>query len=84
MFEYLLEKQKTKFITSFEKKVMKFYLQIYLLMKYFDIAASYIQTKKIQKKVEELYPSWSGYEIYTWYTYHYESFGNALYSYTQA
>ena len=84
LFEFLLEKQKLKTITLTEQKVMKFYLQVYLLMQYFDIAANYCKTKKIQAEVVEKYPSWTGYENYAWYTYHYESFGNALYSYTQA
>lgn len=84
LFEYLLEKQKLKTITPTEQKVMEFYLQIYLLPQYFDIAASYCKTQKIQAEVVERYPSWTGYENYAWYTYHYEAFGNALYSYTQA
>src|SRR6266403_3596344 len=84
LFEFLLEKQKIKTITPTEKKVMEFYLQVYLLMQYFDIAASYCEAKKIQAEVEERYPGWTGYENYAWYTYHYESLGNALYSYTQA
>lgn len=84
LFEFLLKKQKNKTITSVEQKVMKFYLQVYLLMQYFDIATSYCEAKKIQAEVVERYPSWSGYENYAWYTYHYESLGNALYSYTEA
>ena len=84
LFEFLLEKQKLKTITLTEKKVMEFYLQVYLLMQYFDIATSYCKSKKIQAEVVEKYPSWTGYENYAWYTYHYESLGNALYSYTQA
>lgn len=84
LFEFLLEKQKLKIITPTEKKVMDFYLQTYLLMQYFDISVGYCQAKKIQTEVVERYPSWTGYENYAWYTYHYESFGNSLYSYTQA
>jgi hypothetical protein len=84
LFEFLLKKQTLKTISPLEKKVMDFYLQIYLLMQYFDIAVSYCKTKKIQAEVIELYPSWNGFENYAWYTYHYESFGNALYSFTQA
>lgn len=84
LFEFLLEKQRLKTITPTEQKVMNSYLQAYLLMQYFDIAVSYCKTKKIQAEVVELYPSWTGYENYAWYTYHYESFGNALYSYIQA
>jgi hypothetical protein len=84
LFEFLLEKQRLKTITPLEKKIMDFYLQGYLLQQYFDVAANYCKAPKIQAEVEELYPSWTGYENYAWYTYHYESFGNALYSYTQA
>ncbi len=84
LFEFLLEKQRLKTITPMEQKVMKFYLQTHLLMHYFNIAASYCKTAKIQSEVVEMHPSWTGYENYAWYTYHYESFGNALYSYTQA
>lgn len=84
LFEFLLEKQKLKTITPVQRKVMEFYLQVCLLMQYFDIATSYCKTKKIQAEVVEFNSSWTGYENYAWYTYHYESFGNALYSYTQA
>lgn len=84
LFNYLIERQKLKKITSVEEKVLKLYLQISVLKQYFDIAANYCKADKIQKEVKELYPSWTGYENYYWYTYHYEAFGNALYSYTQA
>lgn len=83
LFDYLLEKKKSKTINADEEKVLQLYLQIYLLNQYFNIAANYCKTEKIQKEVEELYPAWTGYENYYWYTYHYEAFGNALYSYSQ-
>lgn len=83
LFDYLLEKQKLKTISAVEDKVLKMYLQIYVLMQYFSIAINYCKTNKIQKEVQELYPAWTGYENYYWYTYHYEAFGNSLYSYTQ-
>lgn len=83
LLNFLLEKQKLKTITSVEKKVMDLYLQTDVLRQYFDIAINYCKTNKIQKEVEELHPAWTGYENYYWYTYHYDAFGNALYSYTQ-
>lgn len=84
LFEFLLEKQKLKTITALEKRVMNLYLQKDVLMRYFKIAFNYCKTVKIQKEVEEVYTSWTGYENYYWYTYHYEGFGNALYSYKEA
>lgn len=83
LFDFLLDKQKQKLITPVEEKVKKLYLQAYVLIQYFEISVNYSKTDKIQKEVEELYPAWTGYENYYWYTYHYEGFGNALYSYTQ-
>ena len=80
---YLLEKQKAKKITPLEDKVLKLYLQVFVLLQYFEIAVNYCKKEKIQKEVEEFRPAWTGYENYYWYTYHYEAFGNALYSYTQ-
>lgn len=84
LFEFLLGKQRLKTINPVEKRAMDLYLQTDLLKRYFDIAVNYCKASKVQKEVEELYPSWTGYENYYWYTYHYEAFGNALYSYTQA
>ena len=84
LFDHLLDKQKAQTITVLEDKVLKYYLQVYVLLRYFKIAVNYCEKSKIQEEVEELHPAWTGYENYYWYTYHYETFGNALYSYTQA
>ena len=84
LFDYLLEKKKLKKITSVEEKILKFYLQIDVLKHYFDIVTNYCKADKIQKEAEDLCPCWTGYENYYWYAYHYESFGNAIYSYTEA
>ncbi|MBU1323190.1 hypothetical protein KKE48_04035 [Patescibacteria group bacterium] len=83
LFEYLLEKQKSKTITLVEHKVLKMYLQLEVLKNYFQISVNYCKTDKIIKEVKFQYPAWTGYENCYWYTYHYDSFGNSLYSYTQ-
>lgn len=84
LFDFLLEKQRQKTINSVERKVMSLYLQVEVLRQYFTIAVNYCKTNKIQKEVVELHPSWTGYENYYWFTYHYEAFGNALYSFKEA
>ena len=83
LFNFLLEKENQKTITSVQEKVLDLYLQIDVLRQYFDIVLNYCKTSKIQKEVEEMRPAWSGYENYYWYTYHYDTFGNALYSYAE-
>jgi len=84
LFNFLREKQKKKVINSDEKKVMNLFLQTEVLRQYFPIAVNYCKTNKIQKEVEELFPSWDGSENYYWFTYHYDAFGNSVYSYKEA
>lgn len=79
---YYLSKFKNKSIGDKEKREFDYLAHLEFLLEYFNIALSYLSDRKIQKEVEERYPNYTGYENQYWIFYHYENFGNWLYSYT--
>lgn len=84
LIDYYFEKQKRKEISDKEKKCLKSLINIDTLLERFNIARQYLDKDKIQKEVEEMYPSRTGYENLSWILYHYEAYGNFLYSYQEA
>ncbi len=71
-------------MTDRDQRILDWYLQVDNLARYFTISNNYIDQADIRKQVQKVFPSWTGHEDYYWYCYHYEAFGNALYSYKEA
>lgn len=81
IFNHYLSIQKRGQLSKRKEVQLLWLLQIDVLGKYFGISNHYIDKKKIREEVKVFLPSWTGYEDFFWYCYHYEAFCNTMYSY---
>ena len=84
LLNHYLKAFKDKKLSESQEKQLKWMIQIDYMFRYFAVAILYLEKNDIQKRVEEEYPLWTGYENQFWIFYHYEAYCNFLYTYQQA
>lgn len=84
LLDHYLKISKDKKLSGSQRKQLEWMIQIDFMFRYFAITIQYLDKDDIQKRVEEEYPFWTGYENQYWIFYHYEAYCNFLYAYQQA